>query len=197
MPQFMPGESKTARIIMRNPTGKAFDYNAFLYLGTDLAVVSEKAFHLEAGEEKQVSFPVVMPAVPGTYPVHIGVFAGGQNIVLYRATEDVVIVSPEPEFYLPPEFTKARITSRWDMPPYYYVMEFECPITNRGDGAGTHTIYVGNSHPQELTPWSFELTLGPGEIYLWKHTQLAIWPMAFYLQGDWVGNNYAQGNATW
>jgi len=100
-------------------------------------------------------------------------------------------------FYMPPRFTKARIIDRWTMPPYYYVMEFECPITNKGNGQGTHAIFVGNDHPDELAPWSFQLTLGPGETYLWKHTQLAIWPMTFYLKGDWVGNNYSEGRASW
>ncbi len=92
MPQFKPGESKTAKVTMRNPTEKAFDYAGFIYMGTDLAVMSEVPFSLNAGQEKQVPFPVTMPAAPGTYPVHIGVFSGGQNIALYRAVEDVVIV---------------------------------------------------------------------------------------------------------
>ena len=96
MPQFNAGESKTARATMRNPTGKAFDYDGFVYMGTDLAVMAEVSFHLEAGEEKQISFPVTMPSVQGTYPVHVGVFSGGQNIALYRATEDVVITAPVP-----------------------------------------------------------------------------------------------------
>jgi hypothetical protein len=67
-------------------------------MGTSLAVVSQASFHLEAGEEKQVSFPVVMPTTQGTYPVHIGVFSGGQSIGLYKATEDVVIVAPSPTY---------------------------------------------------------------------------------------------------
>jgi|Deesub1362A_J573_1020465.scaffolds.fasta_scaffold16467_3 hypothetical protein len=100
-----------------------------------------------------------------------------------------------PWFYMPPKFTRAKIVDRWDMPPYYYVMEFECPITNEGSGAGKHTILVGNDHPDALAPWTFELTLKPGETYLWKHTQLAIWPMTFYLKGDWAGNNYSEGAA--
>lgn len=94
MPEFRPGESKTARVTMRNPKDKAFDYDGFIYMGTELAVVSEKSFRLEANKEKQVDFSVVMPAAQGIYPVHIGVFSGGQNIKLYRAMEDVVIVLP-------------------------------------------------------------------------------------------------------
>ena len=197
MPQFQPGEVKTAKVTMRNPASKAFDYHAMLYMGVDQVAMAEADFRLNADESKQVSFSVAMPSQVGVYPVYLSAFSADQLLAHYQAAENVEIVAPQPKFYMPPEFTKAKITSQWDMPPYYYVMEFECPITNKGDGAGTQTIFVGNSHPQELTPWSFELTLGPGEIYLWKHTQLAIWPMAFYLQGDWVGNNYAQGNATW
>ena len=94
MPQFQPGEVKDAKATMRNPTGKAFDYTGFLYMGTDLAVMSEVSVHLNAGEEKQVSFPVTMPIAPGTYPVYIGVFSGGESIALYKA-EDVVIVIAE------------------------------------------------------------------------------------------------------
>ena len=92
MPEFRPGETKTARATMRNPTAKAFDYTGFLYMGTDLAVMSEVSFSLNAGQEEQVLFPVTMPSAQGTYPVHIGVFSAGQSIALYRATEDISII---------------------------------------------------------------------------------------------------------
>lgn len=92
MPQFSPGELKTARVPMTNPTGSAFDYLADLYMGTNLALMAETSFHLEALESKNISLPITMPTVAGTYPVYIGVFSGGVNIGLWRATEDVVIV---------------------------------------------------------------------------------------------------------
>jgi hypothetical protein len=118
MPQFVPGEVKAAKVAMRNPTGKAFDYNGFVYMGTDLVVVSEKSFYLVAAEEKQVSFPVTMPAEPGTYPVHIGVFAEGQSIALYKATEDVRIANiVTVELRNPPadaQFWSLTLTD-WDM----------------------------------------------------------------------------------
>jgi hypothetical protein len=78
---------------MSNPTSKAFDYTGYLYMGTNLAVMSQVDFHLEAAEEKNISFPVTMPSEVGTYPVYIGVFSGGVNIALYKAVEDVTIVS--------------------------------------------------------------------------------------------------------
>ncbi len=95
MPQFEPGESKAAVMPMTNPTAKLFDYLAELYMGTDLVVMSQTSFQLEAGEQKDISFPVTMPSVPGTYPVHIGVLVAGENIALYKATEDVIVVAPD------------------------------------------------------------------------------------------------------
>lgn len=93
MPEFYTGEEKIALVPVTNPTAKAFDYEAVLYMGTDLAIMAQVPFHLEAGESKTLSMSVTMPSVAGTYPVHIGVFSGGQSIALYRATEDVVLVA--------------------------------------------------------------------------------------------------------
>jgi hypothetical protein len=114
MPQFGPGESKKARIVMRNPTGTAFDYDALIYLGTDLVVVSQQQFHLEPGQEKPVDFPMVMPASLGTYPVHIGVFSGGTHLALYRATEDVVIL---PAYEVDGAFRREMVCEESYVPP--------------------------------------------------------------------------------
>jgi len=92
MPQFMAGESKTAKATMSNPKGVALDYAGFLYIGA--TQVAEASFRLNAGEEKVVSFPVTMPSTPGTYPVLLYIYSGGQGIGLYRAAEDVVIFAP-------------------------------------------------------------------------------------------------------
>jgi len=91
MPQFKPGEAKTAKATMRNPTARAFDYEGVIYMGTDLAEMSRQPFSLNASEERVIGFPITVPGVPGVYPVHIGVFSGGKSIGLYRATEDVQI----------------------------------------------------------------------------------------------------------
>lgn len=98
MPQFVPGESKTAKATMSNPKGVALDYTGFLYIGS--AQVAEVSFHLNAGEEKVVSFPVTVPSTTGTYSVLLYIYSGGQGISLYRATEDVVVVPRSPP--LPP-----------------------------------------------------------------------------------------------
>ncbi len=94
MPEFTPGEQKVATVVMTNPTTAAFNYEGIIYMGTNLSIVSQVSFSLSAGEQKNVSFPVTMPATPGVYPVYIGVSSGGVNIALYRSTEDVVISQP-------------------------------------------------------------------------------------------------------
>ena len=92
MPQFEVGQSKTARVRMKNPTGKAFDYTGSILFS--LSPVSEKSFSLGAGEEKDILFPVTIPDMVGTHPVHVGVFSEGKSVALYQATEDVVISPP-------------------------------------------------------------------------------------------------------
>jgi len=113
MSQFNPGESKAAKVTMRNPTQKSFDYTGFLYMGTDLTVMSEAPFSLSAGQEEQVSLPVTMPLAPGTYPVHIGVFSTGENIALYRAADDVEISANYFEYAYCDNFRRTTSPTGW------------------------------------------------------------------------------------
>jgi len=94
MPEFHAGEQKTAIVPVTNPTEKGFDYKMELYMGTNLAIMAEVPFHLNAGESKSISLPVTMPAEAGTYPIHIGVLSEGELVRLLRATEDVVVAIP-------------------------------------------------------------------------------------------------------
>ncbi len=91
MPEFNTGEQKTAIIPVANPTSGDFDYTAILYMGTDLAVMAQVDFHLDAGESKTVSLSIVMPANIGTYPVHLGIFSSGALVRMYQA-DDIAMV---------------------------------------------------------------------------------------------------------
>ncbi len=153
MPEFSPGEVKTAVAPMTNPTVKAFDYTGFLYMGTDLAVMSQVDFHLEAGEQKDISLPVTMPLGEGIYPVYIGVFSAGENIALYRAIEDVTIVSAVPAVGISGvswETVDYGYTDDWGNPEIAKFYKAEISITS--DQAFTGRIIL--SCPNIISPVS-------------------------------------------
>jgi len=169
MPEFNTGEQKTAIVPMANPTVKAFDYMVQLYMGTDLAVMSEASFHLEPGETKDIAMPVTMPDVVGTYPVYIGVFSDGVNIVLYKTIEDVVIT-------VLPSFVFSNVSSVGVVckaAPAFATQDFSCLVANPTDETITRTLKLMRlyrTYPR--TEWSgpyevlsFDLTLLPGQTY--------------------------------
>ena len=194
MPQFSAGETRTAKVTMRNPTGKAFDYTGFLYMGTNLAVMAEVSFHLDAGQEKEVLFSVTMPSVAGTYPVYVGVFSGGQNIALYKATEDVVI-SPPPEFVYASDIYKAG--AGWE--GSYAVYYFEVKVQNVGAGAGVcnnNALYINFYNPNfgtwlgwvgPMGNWKVDsLSLAPGQVGIlrWYQTTISAYQYKCRIVGD-------------
>ncbi len=186
MPQFYAGELKTARVTTRNPTGKAFSYEAALIIGVPEAVRSEVSFSMPAGEEKIISFPITMPSLAGTYPVHIYVVSEGKEVGLYRAVEEVTIALPA----LP--FTYTFSCSRGTCPsaPAYGVAQINAAIKNNhsipvtqhvgvmwsrwsktygkwvscaGQFATSREYCVCNLSPCMINP--FSLTLNPGETF--------------------------------
>ena len=95
MPQFAPSVQKTAVApITVAPAG--LNCEAELFLGpndaTPVASSGIRTF-LSTGSPQQVSFHVVMPATPGAYHVYVDVHAGGQLILAYIGSENVVIAS--------------------------------------------------------------------------------------------------------
>lgn len=99
---------------------------------------------------------------------------------------------PQAQFFMPAAM-EAETVDQWTMPPYYYITKYRTCISNEGTALGTHVIEVSTNRPDWLEPWTFEITLAPGEYYMWTHQQLAITPLTFTLTGDWKGNNKSVG----
>ena len=97
MLQFYAGELKMARATMRNPTQKAFDYEAAIIIGLPEVVRSEVSFSIPADEEIIISFPITMPSIAGIYPVHVQVTSGGQALdtIIFTLGVEMVQILPE------------------------------------------------------------------------------------------------------
>lgn len=135
--EFSPGEVKTAKVPMSNPTAKAFDYSVELYMGTGLTLMASTNFHLEAGESKVISLSVTMPTTLGTYPVYIGVFSDGVFIPPVRQGEDIIIATPAAF-----TFGDVSVTSRRCSIAAYDHPDVFCVVTNNTPQTLTRTIYA-------------------------------------------------------
>ena len=98
MPEFAPGEAKTAVApITVKPAGLSCEVE--LYLGPDEATkvaTSGGIPFTSTGAAQSISLPIAMPAAEGTYHVFIDVYAEGYLLAAYQAIEDVVIAPPAP-----------------------------------------------------------------------------------------------------
>ncbi len=90
----IPGQNKIATVVLTNRADQSFDYDASLSLGIDAIAISVQSFHLNAGEQKNVSFPIQMPSVGALYPVLLSVSVGGNILTVHRAPEDMLVVGP-------------------------------------------------------------------------------------------------------
>jgi len=158
---FESGSSHTAIVTMTNPTNKAFDYDAILYMGVNMVAMSTQSFHLDAGEAKDISLLVTMPITPGTYPVFFDVWSSGELLGHYQAIENVQVVP----IAAPPlavfEYTGIRKVSPRIVGAIGAV---EVDIRNIGAISGVCHVWatIGGVRPYKGTPES--ATLNPGQI---------------------------------
>ena len=93
MPQFAPGEQKTATVLLvAVPAG--LNYEAELTLGPDPGVAvatSGRVGFVSAGGQQEVIAPVAMPPGEGTFHVYVFVYHAGEVLGIYQADEDVTI----------------------------------------------------------------------------------------------------------
>jgi len=93
MPQFAPGEVKTAIApITARPAG--MNCEAELFLGPDeltKVATSGRIPFVSTGASQSVSLPIAMPSEPGAYHGYIDVFTNGIHFLAYKTTEDIVI----------------------------------------------------------------------------------------------------------
>ena len=92
MPEFSPGESKTAIApITAKPAG--MNCEAELFLGPDeltKVASSGRVPFVSTGAAKNVSLPITMPS-EGTYHGYIDVFTEGLRFLAYKTKEDIAI----------------------------------------------------------------------------------------------------------
>jgi len=91
--EFIPNSIHTARAsITVKPAGLAC--SAELYLGAKIATSGMRAF-ASTGSRQDITLPITMPGIEGSYPVYLDILTEGMLIGAYQAIEDVVIIAPE------------------------------------------------------------------------------------------------------
>ena len=79
----------------------------------------------------------------------------------------------------------------------YWMCEFSIPITNKGEEATTHVLTWRDS--VEMEERTQEITLAPGQTYMWSHSQYIdfrrIDEYSVWLSGDWESYKVSAGTA--
>ncbi len=158
MPQFSPGEIKTAIApIKAGPAG--MNCQAELFLGPDdltKIATSGRVPFVSAGKDQSVNvrLPVTMPSEEGSYHGYIDVFADGMRFLAYQATEDVTIIVPEPLVAGSLAVTDAALPS-WCGPCWKLC---SLPVTNQSNSPipcslALYARYYSSATDYEWTAW--------------------------------------------
>ena len=196
MPQFAPGEAKTAVApITVMPSG--LNCNAEVFLGPDemtKVATSGLVPFTSTGVSQDVRLPVTMPSAAGTYHVFIDVYAEGILIAAYQAIEDVVIGVEESHF----AYTNLDCWAGGMVPgsTRFRYFGFSCTITNTGSNTEGHkvTLYMyrtdlGKAYSTNLREEL--ITLAPGQSATLSFSQYIIigFSWCFYVVDDGGGKS--------
>lgn len=149
--------------------------------------VSKQTVSLGAGASQAVTF-IATPQEAKTYQVSVNGLTGSFKAV------------PGDRFYMPATM-EVTVTdgSILDM---YWKCDFSCPVTNKGNATGTHTVNGKDNLGRTWGP--IQITLSPGEIYTcapnpggpnYIDFRRIAPPYVWELFGDWEGDNYSKGEA--
>ncbi|MBA7684488.1 hypothetical protein ES703_92884 [subsurface metagenome] len=176
MPQFAPGEVKSARApITVQPSG--LSCSAELYLVSNGAKVATSGIKLftSTGAKQDVSFPITMPGAEGTYPVYLDIFTNGLLVGAYKAVEDVVITTPT----VPWAFSNVSCWPSGSAYGMWHQINFEATVTNIGNRTATRSLtqwrrdrkytIINDYWGYKWFPWKVikrvTVTLAPGQSY--------------------------------
>ncbi len=92
---FTPGSPHTARVGLLNPTDRVWAYRGEVYLDGRVASSGTIEFTMEAGAERAIDFPVIMPEA-GSYQAFLDVSVGEELLLHHPFPEPVTVEGAPP-----------------------------------------------------------------------------------------------------
>lgn len=189
MPQFAPGESKTAIApITVKPAGLSCEVEIFL--GPDeltKVAASGRIPFTSTGASQNVHLPIAMPS-EGTHHVYIDVYSNGILIGAYQAIEDVVIAAPIAFAYV------SEITQGSCKIGIYSARSCEVDVQNTGSVAAECQlkVYANEYYNYTWTGWYdtgkvVQAIIQPGEVVKFAACMFAARSYTFSYKARFVG----------
>lgn len=183
MPQFEPGEAKTAVApITVQPAG--LSCTAEIFLGPDEATkvaTSGLVPFTSVGVSQDVRLPLNMPSAEGSYHVYIDVYAEGMLIAAYQALEDVVITTVgAPEDF---QYTNISCSAPQKPDSAWHYLKFDAVITNVSNIPQTREVRLWEYDQGRGKWWNVTLSSGlkyvivsldPGQSYQFHHSDSTV-----------------------